>query len=382
MKKPLIYLLLCVIIFTPLQAAFSAQETFTILEFYMRKDGRFTYAMEQMKRLHPELSVRTVEQSDSSYILSMLSGTSEIDIVNLYQKQLLENARAGTLLALDTVPQIAEALAESKWLPFEHLLSYDGHLYGIPDYFFVSLNHFNEAAAAECGFQLPQYPYTWQDILLAAQKADWTKEGTLALIRTNTAYPRFLSDYIAYQYAKTGTVNLYTEEFKEALISFKALAQLGAVVDWGTEMGKCIWSGQGDNLVKNPVIGQCPGVTVDMYAFGIPKDSKNLAYAIDFLCTYISTECQIKSYAYVENMFLEDASGYLLPPYESPPQEDQEELRAFIASHWQRSFDVAEFIRYLNDTQIAAQYFQDDSNMPLDRLLKLMQSKVELILSE
>ena len=367
----------------PISTAVSASRTLTILNYTDVLYPRFRYALAAFQAMHPDVEVSIREMHDTDDLLETLAGTSGVDIVYLYRKQLMENAQAGALVPLDAVPKVMAALEANEWLPIAPLLSLDGQLYGVAHTAYASLRDYDASAAEVCGFVLPEYPYSWEDILSAALEVDWEGRDVPCLIQMNLANPSFLMDYLAWQYAQSGAVNLYAEELQEALRCFQTLVQLGLVVDSRSGAREpCVFGGQeGLSLIKNPVIGACPCVTVSVSAFALSKNAKNPDLAADFLSILASRECQTQSPAYMDSMLLKDASGYPDDPLELR-ERPSDELRFFVAEHWAPSFSYAELIHYLEDTQIVARYLKGDQDMPLETLLTLIQEKANLMLAK
>lgn len=388
MKKISIFVLICLIILPGIRVrcCYAAKEHLTILNYSDLDYPRFRFAYSKFKELHPNVDFQIEEKNTSDYFLELLTGSSNADIVFLYHKQLLENARAGTLLAMDKIPSLAKELHKNKWLPFFPLVSFQGHIYGFPDSIFSSLYAMNNEAAKACHFSLPTYPYTWRDIYIAARDVDWSQNNEYCLLKTNLSNPSFIMDYLSWQYSTKNSINLLTDEFKDALISFKGLVQIGAIEDsrFSSARQAIFLSPQNDFFppLKKPVIGDCPAVTVNVNSFAIPKSAKNKDLAIDFMQIYMTKECQSAEYAYPEYMLLQDSSVYQSPEIDGLHLKPSDEMRQFVANNWCLRFSEKAFIHFLTDTQLVEKYLLGEASPNLSEILSLMQSKAELIIKE
>lgn len=346
-------------------------------------DTRTAYLVEQFHTVLPELNLNFTEMDIDQYLLSMLAADDKIDIAFLYRTTLLNCARVGALLPLDEEPQIMAALNKTTWLPFESLLSLDGHLYGIPFYYLPDLLSYDKRVADNCGFTLPSYPYTWDDLIPATRNAGLDGMGAPCLLRENLSNPVFLMTYLSQQYYHTGTVHFDTEEFRKTAKTYSALVNEGVILDFNDEPLRDTILNRGTasgSPVFYPQIGSEPSIIVDMYAFSIPADSSNIEPALLFLEQYLLPECQHQVFLGNSSyMLLKSSDGYNDEYLEMYPNYN-EELRQYIGDHWIPRFGVPAFIQYLNESEIFYRYLKGD--IALDDLIVTLQEKLDMILFE
>ena len=340
-----------------------------------RYDTRLLYLMQDFALLHPEVRIELREISDYDEVFRQLEA-GELDIVGFYRRQYLEAAARGLLAPLDREAEPASLLADGTYLDFRPYLEYEGKLYGMPRQWLRSRFYLNEELAQECGFTLPNAPYGWEELLYAAQEADFSQAAGVYLVCDNPACPYLLHQFFSRQYHETGTVCFEDEELRRELAAYKELYRMGLIGERLKEpVSRQILRIRG-SVHGRYIFPPYDGEVVSFYTISLAQNSKNRALAEEFFCLYAGVENQSRVRLGAEGeMVLSDPSVYNV--FNSSDYD--EEMRIWAFDTMIEGENPGDFIMQCIDSGVMRAYLNDQISQDtlIIRLQEIMDAQLE-----
>ena len=343
---------------------------------------------------HPDVEVRDISMPGEQYRIDLLAGTDGIDILCQAAGSMPTLAEAGALVSLSDEPSIIDALALAQWLPFEDVYAVNGKLYGIPGYVMYNLWRIDAQLAQQSGFIMPAYPFTWQDVYLAADAAGLGQAGKPALMYDNPENPCLLYYYVMAQAQKDGMLNFDTEGFREDIEAYRRMVEQGIIVlrSWEDQTNYppsilSTFAEISDETVPTPTVNGLEIAMMQSYGYCVNINSPNRALAIELLAECLKPEHQYSSdYGYAETMLLNDSAPYSREHYDDPTweipryTEHMESLRQFAAGKWVTWNTKLHSVDILANTDMLPRYLAGE--IPTDEFIRLIQSRADMIQHE
>jgi len=330
------------------------------------------FALEKWMTEEQKSSVQYRETDWDADELSALKD-DDYDVVVLYGGVLRRGAEQGLLQPLDQVLTYAEMQGDSLYTQ-QAGLSLDGRVYGIPFFYLPGLFSFQQEAAEMASFQLPTYPYTWDELLEACKASDLGWDSTCCLMRDQLSLPAFVMEFMSWQYANQHTLDFQEPDFRQAMLAYAEIVHGGYVIDQASsENKKEIF--QRTTSMKDvcwlPMTGNQSCVVVDWYALCIPKKAKHLEAATQYLMDYTAARCQNEiALGDWTRMLLKDATGYQDGVSEYYP-DYEEELRQYVLSHSVPRFSEREVLQRILASEVIDTYLA--GGMTIDQVLDALQ---------
>lgn len=351
----------------------------------------FDVALKGFLVRHPDVEVRDVSMSPDQYKTALLAGDAGIDILYEHSGVMWELAEAGALVPLSNEPSIMNALSLAEWLPFEEVYSTGGKLYGIPCYVMYDMWKVNEELSQQIGYQMPAYPYTWQDVYVAADAAGLGQPGKPVLMYNYRDMPEVLTGYTRTQAQKQGALKFDTPGFRADMEAYQQMVERGIIVLYdGGEPPKSppaiieTSAEISDQTVQTPTVNGMEVALMQSYGYFVSAMSPNRELAIELLAEFIRPENQYQAdYGIPGIMLLKDIEPYSRIHYDDPDYyiprytSKKEELRQFAAGKWVTWSFKLHPIHILKQTNVLPRYLAGE--ISIDEFIRVIQSKADMM---
>lgn len=351
----------------------------------------FDPAMGKFLLRHPDVEIRDVAMTPDQYRTALLAGESGIDILLESSGTMWQLAGAGALAPLSDESSIIEALSMAEWMPYEEIYSTGGKLYGLPGFVMYDMWKVDADLSRQAGFAMPDYPFTWHDVYVAAETAGLGRPGKPVLMYDYTGNPNVLYNYVMTQAQKQGTLNFDTPGFREDMEAYRQMVAQGIIVLYeGGETPETVpavvsaFADISDQTVPTPTVNGMEIAMMQSYGYCINVRSPNRELAVELLAEFAKPENQYQAeYGNQDTMLLKDIEPYSRAHYDDPQYymtrytPKMEQLRKFTEGKWITWNMRLHPKDILSQTDALPRYLE--GAITIDEFIRVIQDRADMI---
>ena len=361
MKKWVLLIAVILLSFNSKVCASKAEDVFYIANVGGLYDVRMKKAIEELGEKWPQVLIR-LEKSKAD---------EDADIICLYYSDYLQAINEGSIQELDE--RFSALVSDEIYFDFAEYLEIDEKLYGLPISWRRTQFFINGELAEKCGFDIPNSPYGFEELLYKLEELKNTEN--VYLMRDCLKYPYLVNSYVCYQYYRNGKVDFQNDDFRRELTAFKELYNKGVIIDNLEKVDAeflITTNGQDAELILPPVWGESTYELADVYVMCINSGSKNTLIAEDFFEIWMDPEIQnsLQEWDYDTNLLQRTDPGKTVMNGVAV-----DEYRAWAFDTMIPRNDLQGFVKKCVNDAMIYDYLND--NMSQDELIWLLQEAVD-----